>query len=594
MGPAAPPPGGGDAPQRPPVPAPAGTGGQPEVDEFAAQLLGDTAAGRAASQVVYALARVARSVVLYDAANQAVRGFLGELQTHIEHFLKTFGSLSLDVSPWQIRYGREVVYTEHDRERSLCLRLYRDGIRRLTFDADLSWDELAQLLGIISLRFKGVRQQEDDIVTMVWSAAFDHIQIDAVEGFETDDDEVGASEGAAGLFRARSAMQSAILDAPYTFPYPIPAREGEGPVRYRALPPDVLARIAAEDDEHNLPRECIVLATELATALAWPNDRPQPAEALPLLAEMRDYLAGRKELVVLVEVAATVDRLLPAELDERRAAFREACIDARVLRLALALPAEADQAPPPVVTLACLLTAAHLRMLFELLVSGEAHADHPSFRLLLDGAAAGHAEVVRDQLVDAPPPVAIELLRVLQRTEPAQAVEAAVGQLGVASHAVQLEALRLLRGAPYNAQVGRALAGALDAGTEDVRCEALQQLVHQREQRVFQRIAERLQRLPAGAASERELKASGAALAILQPAEALALFRDWVHPGGVLGRVKPHHPPLLWAAAGGLARLPGREPDELLEWLARHGTEELRAYCTMIVGKRREAAGGKP
>jgi hypothetical protein len=594
MGPTAPPPGGGDTPQRPANPAPAGAGAQPEVDEFAAQLLGDTAAGRAASQVVYALARTARSVVLYDAANQAVRGFLGEFQTHIEHFLGTFGALSLVVTPWQIRYGREVVYTEHDRERSLCLRLYRDGVRRVTIDADVSWDELAQLLGIISLRFKGIRQQEDDIVTMVWAAAFDHIQIDAVEGFEVDDDEAGTSEGKAALFRARSAMQGAILDAPYTFPYPIPSREGEAPVRYRALPPDVLARIAAEDDERFLPRECLVLATELAAALAWPNDHPQPAEALPLLAEMRDYLAGRHELAALVEVAATVDRLLPAELADRRDAFREACVDARVLRLALALPAEADKAPHLVLTLACLLTSAHLRTLLDLLIGGGTHADHPSFRVLLDGAAAGHAEVVRERLVDAPPPVAIELLRVLHRTEPAQAIEAAVGQLGVAGHAVQLEALRLLRGAPYNAQVGRALAGALDADHEDVRCEALQQLVHQREQRVFQRIADRLPRLPAGAASERELKASGAALAILQPAEALALFREWVHPGGVLGRVKPHHPPLLWAAAGGLARLPGREPDELLERLTRHGSDELRAYCTMILAKRREAAGGKP
>jgi len=595
MGPAAPPPGGGDSPHRPPHQAPAGAGAPAEPDEFAAQLLGETAAGRAASQVVYAFARAARSVVLYDAGNQAVRGFLGELRTQLERFLGTFGPLSLAVAPWQIRHGREVVYAEHDRERSLSLRLYRDGIRRVTLGTEVSWDELAQLLGIVSLRFKGIRQQEDDIVTMMWSAAFDHIQIDAVEGFEVDDDEVGAVEGAAGLFRARSAIQTAILDAPYSFPYPMPAREGEGPVQLRPLPPEVLARIAAEDDERFLPRECVVLARELAAALTWTADRPEPAEALPLLAEMRDYLANRHELAALVEVAAGFDRVLPPELAERRDAFREACVDVKVLRQALALPVGEGQEPPaPVVTLAGLLTATHLQTLLEMLATGEAHADHPSFRALLDGAAAGRAGLVREHIGRGPAPVAIELLRLLQRTGPAEAVEVAVGLVGRAGHAVQLEALRLLRTAAYNAHVGRALVGALEDGNEDVRCEALQQLVHHREQRAFNRIAERLQRLPVGVASERELKASGAALAILAPGEALALFREWVHPGGVLGRVKPQHPPLLWAAAGGLARLPGSEPEALLERLTRQGGEELRAYCAMILAKRREAAGAKP
>ena len=595
MGSAAPPAGGGDGPHRPPPQAPAGAGTPAEPDEFAAQLLGETAAGRAASQVVYAFARAARSVVLYDAGNQAVRGFLGELRTQLEHFLGTFGPLSVTVTPWQIRHTREVVYAEHERERSLSLRLYRDGIRRITFGTDVSWDELAQLLGIVSLRFKGIRQQEDDIVTMMWAAAFDHIQIDAVEGFELHDDEVGTGEGAARLFRARSAIQSAILDAPYSFPYPMPSREGQGPVQFRPLAPEQIARIAAEDDERFLPRECVVLAHELAAALTWPNDRPEPAEVLPLLAEMRDYLANRHELAALVEIVATVDRLLPPELAERRDAFREACIDTKVLRSALALPpADAQEAPPLLAALAGLLTASHLQMLLELLASGEAHADHPGFRDLLDGAAAGRASLVREHIGRATAPVAIELLRLLQRTGPADAVEAAVGLVGRAGHAVQLEALRLLRTTTYNAHVGRALASALDDANEDVRCEALQQLVHNREQRAFQRIADRLQRVAVGAASERELKASGAALAILAPAEAIALFREWVHPGGMLGRVKPHHPPLMWAAAGGLARLPGNEPEELLERLMRHGGDELRQYCAMILAKRREAAGAKP
>jgi hypothetical protein len=92
--------------------------------------------------------------------------------------------------------------------------------------------------------------------------------------------------------------------------------------------------------------------------------------------------------------------------------------------------------------------------------------------------------------------------------------------------------------------------------------------------------------------SAREASASGAALALLDAAEALKLFRDWVRPAaGLLGRVIPRQPLLLAVAAGGLAGIAGDEADDLLRVLAKSGPEEVRAACQAQLARRQ---GGSP
>ena len=87
--------------------------------------------------------------------------------------------------------------------------------------------------------------------------------------------------------------------------------------------------------------------------------------------------------------------------------------------------------------------------------------------------------------------------------------------------------------------------------------------------------------------SGREASACGAALALLDSAEALRLFREWIKPStGLLGKVIPRAPLLLAVAAGGLARLAGDEVDELLRFLAKNGPEEVRTACQAQLDRR--------
>ena len=114
-----------------------------------------------------ALARASRSFLIYDPRNAAIRTFLGAYRDAAYAALKAHGEIYLDIRPFEMLREGEVVYLERDRERSLAFRLFRDGVRRLTIETDVEWEELLKLLEILSIRFTGTRQQEDDVVTLL-------------------------------------------------------------------------------------------------------------------------------------------------------------------------------------------------------------------------------------------------------------------------------------------------------------------------------------------------------------------------------------------------------------------------------------------
>ena len=77
----------------------------------------------AANAALLALTRSARSFTLYDPSNKGVRTLIGDYRDKLRKALASFGSLVLEVHPFELVLGREVVYLEKDRERSLSFRL---------------------------------------------------------------------------------------------------------------------------------------------------------------------------------------------------------------------------------------------------------------------------------------------------------------------------------------------------------------------------------------------------------------------------------------------------------------------------------------
>src|SRR5438067_8016847 len=219
-----------------PATAPAGE----QLEEVA---LGGTPAGRAANTALRGFSKAARAFTLYDSQNEAVRRFLQEYREAMTAFLTSHGALDLEVRSFELALRGEVVHAEKDREKSLAYRLYRDGIRRLVIQPAASWEEQLKLLEVLSVRFIGVRQQEEDVVTLLTRAAFRSIQFASVAGLV----ESGPEEP--GLRAQRRAARAFPADFDGPPPSVLPPRQ----LGYFEIPRLALQEFEAEESADTLP-----------------------------------------------------------------------------------------------------------------------------------------------------------------------------------------------------------------------------------------------------------------------------------------------------------------------------------------------------
>ena len=581
-----------DGELRPNAGSPEGAVGGEPTDDSLETPAGRSTRGKAASEALRALSHTARSFVLYDAGNERIRGFLQEVRSRVEYFLKTYGELIVEIRPWELAVDGEVVYSEPDRERSMAFRLYRDGVRRLTFHPELDWSELVTLVGILSVRYKGIRTQEDDIVTLLWRAGFSNIEIAAVEGLVASEEDATRDDAETGRdpFGPQNAAQAMIFAAPYSFEYPWPPFAERAVVDFRPVSANLLERITAEDGPGSLPADCLRLVREMLVGLADPLDPLPLGDVTASLRELRGFLVSDGKLDTLLEAVRLIVRGT-AVGGAGQPELVAACVDVETLkRLITALPPETKQAPPALLELASLAPGDHLATLLDLFDAAEGQPS-PVVRQLLEAQAKGQAPRLLARLRKTSGPAALALFRLMARVDATAAAGAAPELLARDVPDLQIEVLGFCERAPYGPKIGRALVGALDADSELVRNRALAILVRQREGRAFDPLVERLKRAGGGFA-ETEAPAIGEALAKLDPERALSLFREWAKPPGLLGRIAPSQSVFRWAAASGLALLPGSESEELLERLARGASEELRRHADAALARLRQSRGG--
>lgn len=142
---------------------------------------------REVAQILYNLAKTARSFGFYARTNKAIARFLTELEAGFTEYLDEHGAMRLVVGADRFVFGEHDVYHDPDRESGLPFRLYRDGIRAVVFKPGLTREELDQLLDILAKRSSTGREaEEEDVVTMLWKLSFEHITYQAVEGFTHD------------------------------------------------------------------------------------------------------------------------------------------------------------------------------------------------------------------------------------------------------------------------------------------------------------------------------------------------------------------------------------------------------------------------
>ena len=556
--------------------------------------LGQSVRGAAANEVLLALGRAARSFLFYDPANAAIRQFLDALRNTSEAFASEHGDLSLEVRPFEFLIGTEVVFLDRDRERSLAFRLYRDGVRRLTIKKDATWAEVLKLLEILSIRFIGVRQAEDDLVVMLWKSGFQHVEVEAVEGFvaeENEDDEEDDEEDEDDDAGADAA--DAVMDVPLDELY------ARAPVRFEALSPDVIEGLLAEDGIAAIPDLCMQLAHELLSLVEDPEDPLTLQEALPQLRDLRDFVQTDGQLDVVLEMARRIAgaSLCPkpgcADPTPEREALLASFVDERSLtRLVRGTANPRSEVPQPLVSLLQLVPGSHVGALLGVLANETNAASTRVARALVERYARDNADRIVEQVQFASPNVAVELLRALRYGHPDKGLEAA-RQYALRSAVdrnvdVELGCLRILNGGAITPTVARVLTVLLGSAHPEARAAALGVVARRRVQDAFHAVLDRVKRDGLGGLSPDEADAYGEALAGADPDLALGVFRDWIKPKGFFAAMVP--PMLRWVAVSGLVNIIGPEAEDLIKVASEKGGAELARHCTDCMVRRRRTA----
>jgi hypothetical protein len=539
----------------------------------------------AAHEAVLALTKAARSFTLYDPANKVVRKLIGEYREKTRHVLDTFGPLHLTVHPFELLLGEEVVYVDKDRERSLAFRLFRDGVRRLTFEPATSWAELVHLLQLLSIGYTGVRQQEDDLVTLLRKAGFEHIKLSAIEGFVPEEEQAEAA-----LSQHAGAQEAVRFDPPAQWDLPLPPLTEAAPLRYRVVPEELLGRLRAEEATEATATNAVRAVLELLS-LASAAD----IEAVIGLAlEAREFLIvdGRPELLIeLVRGARAALAKEPGQAEQLAGAF----LDKEALRaIVLSLPATTAELPPHLAEVLEGASGDVVGRLVDLLIEEGTGARAPLLRRLVAHSCRLSADIVVARLRDVEGPSKAALLQLLAEVDPKAALLAAEEAARSKDGEVQLEALKLLGAVEFSPETARALRHLVESPVESVRLAALPVMADRGGRRVTTTFVAHAEK-GAESLSEAEATLTGRAIASSSPRAALDTFRGWleVKGGGLLGRLvkMPAPPTLQRVALAGLQKIGGPEADELLALLAEKGEEAVAAEAGEAIA-RRQAQGG--
>lgn len=525
-----------------------------------------------AAGLVQALAKAARSFTLYEPSNALIRQFLAEYRARAEKATAD-GALVVDVSPFELVSEGEVIYRDEDRERSLAFRLFRDGVRRLTLAQGTSFDELLRLLQILAIRLTGVRQAEDDVVTLLRKAEFTTIEVVAVEGYTADETEPELRIG-------RDARAAPPLDPRFDTPFPkLPA---PGPIAQRPVPAELLAALRREEEPEAVVRSALRVAEDLL-GLGARGALPA-ADVARFCVELRDFLVADGRLGPLAALA-DLARRQPDPTGRLQEELMRALADPRLLDAVLAAIPEGSSGLPP--EAARLLPFVPAAAVLDRLASEESEARRSALVSLAAARLPTDADAVIARLPALPAAVTRALTKAIGTRAPARMADAALALLGHGDEALQADALRAVAALPGKVPPAT-IARLLAARSERIRVAAAAALERHGDAASARALADALE--GRRDLSREEAAAFGRALGRLKPAVALKLFESWLAvKRGLLSALRSHEREdvLRWAAIAGLGVIEGPEPEQRIEAAAGGADEDLRRHCQATLARRR-------
>lgn len=538
----------------------------------------------AVSSLFTDLAKTARSFILYDPRNDAIRNFLTSLLQSFSTILAQEGDIKITVQPFELWFEGEVVYLNRDRERSLAFRLYRDGVRALTFHPGFDWPELMQILQVLSIRFTGVHQHEDDVVTLLWKANFAHLDVVAVEGFVPRDDEVDVEQTeqakveiftpapSADEKRATTDLEPWMPDrliGDYDHPAPyLPDFEAVGWVE---VPAERIEQLRDEASDHGLPASCLALLERTRRLLEDEDNKWRFSEVSHLYAEIREFLLASEQLTHLEKLVDLLEELArsdappwdPWRQEAVRKILRGCGDDTALHKLLHTVAVESRVVPPELIRLIARVCEDPFTILMETFMGERSTAARAFARQLLEHFGAEHIDLLQERFREASGTVAADLLRTIAHIDVEGTAPFIAQQCWHVDPDVQDEALLHLERIPYTGRVGRSLFEAVRRVDAARRIKVFRLILRSKDRRFVDRMARHVEQMGDGMSAE-EADQFGRVMGRLGGRSSVPRWKGWLEASGWMRRTL--HGPLSKrvAAAAALGEIAGEEAEDAL------------------------------
>ncbi|UCG30794.1 MAG: hypothetical protein JSV53_02665 [candidate division WOR-3 bacterium] len=134
------------------------------------------------AQIILGLTKSFKTMQMYGMNHSSFRHFFEPFYQKTAEHLRDHNEISFKVEKFQMVHDDQVVYKEEEMDMSIAFRLFKDGIRNISFMSGLTSDELLLFVDVIS------RPAKDwDVALGLWECNFTHITFYVIEAEEVPD-----------------------------------------------------------------------------------------------------------------------------------------------------------------------------------------------------------------------------------------------------------------------------------------------------------------------------------------------------------------------------------------------------------------------
>jgi HEAT repeat protein len=413
--------------------------------------------------------KTVRAAQLYVQGNPLLHQFVEDLGGRLARLWGRLSHLNLMVHEGELRWEGELVYTEKGNlQDNIAFQLYRDGIRRFELLPGVEDEELRRLIDILRLG-KTLKEDEDDLLTLMWNADFEYIRYEYVDVLGEDPTLPEPSEPEAGELPLLPSLELAPeLQTPTL-------REDFEPSLYfldeadvahlqqelrkewvRQVKRDVMLGILDQyemgDDERRA--EIVDILRQMLPRVLVEGGF---GEAAYIVSELRAIADERREAKVTEEVGEIIGELSePIVLEQLVRILEDGTIDTNSEALATLLGA---------------LRPVAVEILMQAIPSVGRKGARESLMTTLDRLASDNPALISRLVKSDDPRVASEAARIAGRLRMSESAEAVSRLLERPERDVRLAAVQVLVEL-RTSMAGAPLLGALDDESRDVRVAA--------------------------------------------------------------------------------------------------------------------------